>query len=96
MIFEFFLRCVVNLVSTIFRVVLPVLPPAFVSMFPQVFRWIQSGVGFVWLFVDRAYVSQLAQWWITVCGTLLTVELAIAVWRAVTGNFGGHDARKGE
>lgn len=96
MIFEFFFRCIVNLVMTIFRVVFPVLPEGFVTVFAQVLRWIQSGLGFVWLFVDRAYVSRLAQWWITVVGSVLTVELAVAVWRAVTGNFGGHDAKKKE
>lgn len=86
MIIAFLLRLVVNILSSLFGVVFPLLPSGFPEFFQQVVRWLQSGLGFVFLFVDRGFAASLISWWLSLMAIILSVELVVNVWRIITGH----------
>lgn len=91
MIFELIFAMLANLLIGLVSLVTPALPNDFYTVFNYGLVQLQRAMGFVWLFVDRAYLSQLAMWWLGLASLVFTVELAMEIWRGITGNFGGQD-----
>lgn len=68
-------------------VVFPDLPSAFETYWIYIAGYIQQGMSFVAVFLDIGYISQLFSWWISLGALMLTVELMMWIWKAVTGNI---------
>lgn len=91
MIFAAIFAMLASLIGQLLFFVFPTLPDGFATVFLSGINLIKSGVNFVWLFVDKNYIAQLCMWWLGFASITFSVELAIEIWRAITGNFGGQD-----
>lgn len=91
MIFQAIFAMLATVISGIFSVIIPSLPQEFNVVFREGVGLLSDAMGFVWLFVDKNYLASLCMWWIGFASVAFTVELAMEVWRAITGNFGGQD-----
>lgn len=92
MIFTIFIGFVLNIFGTIFGVVFPALPSDVDRILASILQYIQQGLNFVWLFLPKKLILELFQWWIVFASIMLTIELALEVWRLITGNAGGQEA----
>lgn len=86
MIIKVFLECILTIFAGLDQVVMPVLPSGLSQVLSSVTRFIQSGIHFVFTFLDKNYCSQLFSWWITFGAMILAYELILSVWHLVTGN----------
>lgn len=95
MIFTAIFAMLASMLGGLLFVVFPTLPTnggvSFATIFMQGLNLVKSGVNFVWLLVEKEYVKSLCMWWLGFVSIIFTVELAIEIWRAITGNFGGQD-----
>lgn len=92
MIISLLFGIILNIFGTIFGVVLPTLPSDVDRILASILQYIGQGLNFVWLFIPKKLVIELFQWWIVFGSVMLTIELALEVWRLITGNAGGQEA----
>lgn len=68
-------------------IVFPSLPSGITSHWNVLMEYIQNGYGFITVFIDTSYVAQLFGWWLTLGTLIISVELMMWIWKAVTGNI---------
>lgn len=92
MIISLLFGIILNIFGSIFGVVLPALPTDVDRILASILQYIGQGLNFVWLFLPKKLIMELFQWWIVFASVMLTIELALEVWRLITGNAGGQEA----
>lgn len=87
MIFSFFFEILLAIFGSILMTVTPLLPSGFNQVFSTIIDYIDTALSFVWVFIPKNLALQLFQWWIVFFSMVLTVELIVRVWNAITGNL---------
>ena len=87
MIFALFFEILLAIFGNLLAVTTPLLPSGFTQVFSTMIDYLNTGISYVWIFIPKNLALQLFQWWIVFFSMVLTVELIIRVWNAITGNL---------